>query len=339
MARTFPVEEIARRIEALEPMRRAARRSTVGLIVRFGVLGVAYLFALIVGTVGAMYIVGRFVTTVPVVWLGAALLAAVFITAMTIAIGKRVWRAHSDPTHAYEAAYAASVAVPLLRDALPGCEASAEPVIDVHTFGASRLFTVPDERFEERTGTPGFVGTCGIEGRVDDVPWRAAVLRVRRWGRDYDSRERSLPAFTGVFLHVEHHGAASDSVRLVDSGRDRADLRYHFPQGATLRGFPDVDDPEFASQFHELAAPGSPGATLPSAALRRACLDVRRQLERPLFLAFNETGAYLAISWPSTEAPFEPGGLMQPSAAHVAADLDVIEHLPAAAATLARAWR
>jgi hypothetical protein len=251
---------------------------------------------------------------------------AVVVTALAIVAVKRLGRDY-DPGAGYDAAHLEQVILPLMREVLPGCTVSSAPTIDRQTFDASRLFPSRHE---------GVEGWSGVEGRTGDIAWRASVVRVRYRGRDRHGGSKLHPAFVGVYLHVAHPIALAQPIRLIDQEAGPAEDRFRFSMGAVFRRLPP-DDRAFADQFHLLVTPKADALPTLAAELRRACLDVRHQLARPIFVSVGETGVHVAIPGDAHRPPFEPGGLRAPDALRVADDLHLVGRLPQVAETISRA--
>lgn len=321
------LSQIARQIDALEPARRAARAATLADLARYGVLLIAYLVALAVAVIGTIRLTGAYVSQAPVVFGTAALIAAVLVTAVAIDTAKRLARKTGRATEAYESAHVETLILPLVRDVLPGCTVSAGASIDAQAFDASELFARHREAVD---------GRCGVEGRTGDVTWRASALRVRRWARNHNGDRSFVAAFTGTYLHVTHRVDLPQPVRLVTEDIGSGEGRFGLIGGAVLRRTETGDD-AFDSQFHVLTTSGAETPALPPR-LREACLEVRRHLGRPFFLAFNTSGSYVAIPVEAYQlAPFEPGGITAPDAQRILDDVELVGRLPGVVAALARA--
>ncbi len=327
---THPVRQrIERAMAGLEPARKTAQAARAGVMVRYGLLFVAYLAALVASVIGTIWFVGRQLAQAPWVFGAAGLAAGVLVTLLAVKAGRAMARRNTDPAEAYEAAYFETLVLPLLRDALPGCTVRRQSFIDVPTFDAGRLFAKHHQYFE---------GCCGVEGVAGDTIWRASVLRVQHRGRDREGGTRLLRTFAGVYLHLEHPAVPSEPIRLVDQALRSAEERFALPGGAVFAAA-DAHDPAFAERFVLLVPPKAKDLPALPPALRQACLTVSRQLPSPALLSFTASGVHLAIPAPAHRLPvFAPGGLSGPDVTDVEAGLDLFARLPAVADTLRRAW-
>jgi len=159
---------------------------------------------------------------------------------------------------------------------------------------------------QEIFDAPGLFSTRGtftcddrVRGRIGLTPVEASEV-----GRAYTTgsgkHSRTYVVFRGLFFHLDFTQRLS-GVTLVDPEKaqsfqigDRADL--------TLVTF---DHPAFEKEFRVYTSNESETRALLTPAMMEALLTLRRQAGKPVFLAFKDRRAYVAVHYDRTL--FEPG--------------------------------
>ncbi|MCW5962937.1 MAG: hypothetical protein KIT83_02775 [Bryobacterales bacterium] len=309
------------RLPAVEPLRRRAR-NTVGLQVAGYVVLVGCFLLLLAGVpVGTMWFLGNFVTQNLAVVFGTALVVAVGVVSLAVFSFKRFSRWRGDSQAQYVEAFRNQVVIPTLRDLAPRLHASADGLISSETFKASKLFSPRHDRF---AAAYGFVGEMG------GVRYSGSTIRAWKYVADVrHERREDATYFKGVFFHINRPVEWPGTVRLVDregyesgAGGDLSVVRH----GNTVRVSSRLEafDPEAALVIDE--AVETPPA-IPEQVFH-TWVELRKLLSQPLYISFNATGVYLALSTPASQRwPLEDRLHVQNNPEELAADAELLQRV------------
>lgn len=151
----------------------------------------------------------------------------------------------------------------------------------------------------------GFQSDDRVRGRLGRIAYEASEV-----GRSYSTTSgttttgnrtsHSHQVFRGLFFHLDS-GRRLNGVVLIDPARARHD------QLGPRDGLQPVtlDDPAFAKEFTVHASNQSEARALLTPGIRQRLLTLRGQAGKPVFLAFKEQRAYVAVDYGRTL--FEPG--------------------------------
>jgi hypothetical protein len=328
-ARLTQIDEERRRCKA------ADRKRLLIMVLTF-VLGIPLLAG---GTVGVLWVMGNFVSRRTVALIGAVLATWAVLIYAGYQSMELATRTGKPEEASLKAAFDERVLLPVLREALPRCRVSAEPLIDLAGLKASRLFHSHHNRM---------ASTCGFAGEAGGCAFRASVVRLayRQFGKplypgvgpvgETRSHQRRGFGFSGILVHLERRGPFAVTVRLVDP------VYQNSPYGFETRRAHDVvlvksGDAAFDEAFMVVLDQGQTAAPPIPEALRRVCCELRERFDLPVFVSFTDTGTYLAVATGDGRLPMQVENLIEPEAETLAKELEVIRKVPAAVEALSRA--
>lgn len=320
--------DLSGRLARVEPLRLAARRTEWLRLAAYLVAGLVSLALLAAVPVGALWLLGSFVTR-HLAAIVATLLASVGgVLWLAIATFRRLsrWRADVEPR--YRDAFRDEVIAPTLAEVLPGMVVDAGAAGAV-SLDASGLFAREHDRVEV---------TLAADGAVADAPLRLEVLRAWRRGYSYDRKQSvDVTVFRGVLARLGRGADLPGTVRVVDeevyAGADRPRWGVVRRQG-TVRVTEPADrlEPGVAIVLDE----GTTGAPPVAYAVARIWPRLREAAGGPVFVSVNASGTYLACPTPSSwRALLEAGVTAADGAEELAGELERLGRIAQAAGGLA----
>jgi len=158
----------------------------------------------------------------------------------------------------------------------------------------------------EAFDAPGLFSTRGafqsddrVRGRIGQTPFEAAEA-----GRSYSTgtgkNHHSYVVFRGLFIHLAA-GRRLSGVTLIDPDKAQSH-QLGERSGLSLVTF---DNPAFAKEFKVHASNDSEARALLTPSLIEALLTLRRQADKPVFVAFKGERVFLGVDY--RRALFEPG--------------------------------
>lgn len=289
------------RVNRVEAARKAARRSGWMRVL----LGV-FLFLLCLPWVGgiilgSLWTLGNVLVddpSVPLVLIVTLASAAIAIGSLFL-LARALFRWLGDAQPAYAQSFRQQVTLPSLREALPGLSPILDGPITLQDFDASALF-LPN--------ADDFSAPFGFHGNAGALPFRGSMLDVRKLGYSHEHRMQvRVPFFRGIFLHMAHPVPLPSTLRLVHAqvyeGWDRntwdIKRRAHTVKARGNNPHFDAVAMVVLDEQHDGMPPVPP-------ALLQAWLELDALIGKPVFLAFNQSGIYLAVATGTERLLLEP---------------------------------
>jgi hypothetical protein len=330
-ARLAGIAEVRRREGA------ANRRSLLKLVLAV----VATLVLLAGGTIGALWVTGRFISSHSLALLGAVLCAWAAIGLLVYRMFSAAMRTGDAETQDLKRAFREQVLIPTLQEALPGCEVTADTLFDQDAVRVSRLFHGNFNRLAH---------TCGFAGQAGGAAFQATVLRIAyrefreplqpRMGRGGHKRKwndhRFGHFFSGLLVRIDRPGPFASTVRLADPVYQQRPYGYETARAVNVV-LAKTGDAAFDSEFLLVLDQEHPQAPPIPDALRRLCGELRQRFDRPVFLSFTAAGIYLAVATGDGRLPLQVEFLEEPAAEVLAEELELLRKVPGAVEAAVRA--
>ncbi len=330
-ARLAGIVEVRQREEA------ANRRSLLRLVLAV----VATLVLLAGGTIGAVWVTGRFISSHSLALLGAVLCAWAAIGFLVYRMFSASMRTGDAEAHDLKRAFREQVLLPTLREALPGCEVTADTLFDQDAVRASRLFHKNFNRLAH---------TCGFAGKEGGSAFHATVLRIARrgvheslqprMGRGGHKRKwndhRFGHFFSGLLVRIDRPGSFANTVRLADPVYQQGPHGYETARAVNVV-LAKTGDAAFDSEFLLVLDQEHPQVPPVPDTLRRLCRELRQRFDRPVFLSFTAAGTYLAVATGDGRLPMQLEFLEEPAAEVLAEELELLRRVPGAVEAVVKA--
>lgn len=317
------------RLQRLEPDYRRARSADVkrGLLyLALVLMGIPVLAA---AGLGAVWLLGNYVTQHPAAVGATGLGALVAAGILGYFAARAIGRVGAGLPEAYPAAFRDTVLLPSLSEAVPRCRVTPDP-LDPEVVRASELF---------RTTWNLFESPCTFRGEHGCVAYTAGPLRMRR-NLDHAGRktERMMMFFRGYFLHIAAPVPMESTFRVVDPVYEDGDRAFRVQRWpGTVRTA--TGDAAFDSRFWIVLNEDAPQRASCPPGLHAELPAIASQIQLPLLLALNQAGIFLAICTPGSRVPLDQTGPDGEGAGHLTSELLLAAQIPAIAERLLRAVR
>lgn len=323
-------------IEVLRQREGSASRRSLLLLAATVIGGIALLGG---GTIGALWLMGNFVSRRTFALIGSVVFTWVLIFYAGYQAFTRIFQTGDAERHDLRRAFNDVLLVPSLREALPGCEVTSAILFDHDAIRKSLLFHRNHNRIAH---------TCSFSGQTGGLPFRASVFRIahRKPGAVLQPRARSNAEswsnerlghfFSGIFVHLDFRNPFPVTVRLADPVYEKNPFGFETARAVNVVRSKS-GDPAFDEAFLLILDQGQTTPPPIPEPLRRLCFELRQHFNLPVFLSFTETGVYLAVATGDGRLPMQLERLDESPAETLASELEIIHKVPAALEALRRA--